>query len=218
MESRRAEQGTFQSDAEAADVDKRLPVFGELRPERADAVRNRRRILEAAERIMAERGVEGLLMSDVAKAAGVGVGTLYRRFGDRGGLAYALLDERGREFQAAFLYGPPPLGPGAEPVERIGPFLHALADELEAHGELMLMADTASPCARYQSGAYQANHAHVSALIREACPEADAEYLAAALLAPLATDLYVHQRSEQGMSIERIKAGLDELLCYLTDA
>ncbi|MGH3090521.1 MAG: helix-turn-helix domain-containing protein, partial [Rubrobacteraceae bacterium] len=52
-----------------------LPVFGEPRPERADAARNRRRILEAAEGIMAERGVEGLLMNDVAKAAGVGVGT-----------------------------------------------------------------------------------------------------------------------------------------------
>lgn len=189
-----------------------MPVLGQARVERADAARNRRGILAAAERIMAERGVGGLLMNDVAKAAGVGVGTLYRRFGDRGGLAYALLDERGRAFQAEVLYGPPPLGPGAAPVERIRAFLHAWAEELEEHAELMLMADTASPVARYQSGAYQVNRAHVFILVREARPEADAEYLSEALLAPLAADLYVHQRRDRGMDVERIEAGLDELL------
>ncbi len=195
-----------------------MPVFGEPRPERADAVRNRRRILEAAERIMAEQGVECLSVSDVAEAAGVGVGTLYRRFGDRAGLAYALLDEREREFQAEFLYGSPPLGPDAPPVERIRAFLHAWADELEEYIELMLMAETAIPGARYRSGAYQAHRAHVSALIREARPDADADYLAEALLAPLAAEVYSHQRREHGMDVERIKAGLDELLRCLTDA
>ena len=194
----------------------KLPVVGQSRPERADAARNRRRLLEAAERLMAERGVEGLLMNDVAGAAGVGVGTLYRRFGDRGGLARALLDEQGRQFQAAFLYGPPPLGPGATPMERIRAFLHAWAEELDEQAALMLMADTATPIARYQTGAYRAYRAHILTLIRQVRPEADAGYLAEALLAPLAADLYVYQRQEQGMSIERIKAGLDEVLrCLL---
>jgi AcrR family transcriptional regulator len=206
--SRPTEEGSSKSIAARA----RLPVFAEPRRERADAARNRRRILEAAERLMAERGVEGLLMNKVAEAAGVGVGTLYRRFGDRAGLAYALLDERTREFQEAFLYGPPPLGPGAPPAERLRAFLFAYVDDLETHGELNLMAETASPGARYRSGGYRAYHAHVSALIHEARPDADAEYLTEALLAPLAADLYVHQRREQEMSTERIKAGLDEIL------
>ena len=157
-------------------------------------------------------------MSDVAEAAEVGVGTLYRRFGDRAGLAYALLDEREREFQVAFLYGSPPLGPGASPVERIRAFLHAWADELEEYIELMFMAETASPGTRYQSGAYQAHRAHVSALVREARPDADAEYLAEGLLAPLAADIYLHQRRERGMNVERIKAGLDDLMRCLADA
>ena len=52
----------------------------------------------------------------------------------------------------------------------------------------------------------------VSVLVREARPEADAEYLAEALLAPLAADLYAYQRRERGMSPERVKSGLDELL------
>ena len=189
-----------------------MPAFAEQRPERADAARNRRRILEAAERLMAEKGVEGLSVSDVAEAAGVGVGTLYRRFGDRAGLAYALLDERTREFQEAFLYGPPPLGPGAPPEERLRAFLFAYVDELETHGELNLMAETASPGARYRSGGYRAYRAHVSALIHVARPNADVGYLAEVLLAPLAADLYVRQRREQEMSTERIKAGLNEIL------
>lgn len=193
-----------------------LAVLGQARPERADAAKNRRRILEAAGRIMAERGVAGLSMNEVARAAGVGVGTLYRRFGDRAGLAYALLDEQGREMQAAFMYGPPPLGPGAPPAERVRAFLHAQVDVLEGNLDLWLMADTASPTVRHRSDPHQVNLAHVSVLVREARPEADAQYLAEALLAPLSTDLYAHQRRECGMSPERIKSGLDELLCCLT--
>lgn len=212
MASRRTEEGPAESLAGGAT----FPVVGAPRPERADAARNRRRLLEAARRIMGERGVEGLLMSDVAEAAGVGVGTLYRRFGDRGGLARALLDEQGRRFQAAFLYGPPPLGPGAAPTERVRAFLHAWADELDEQAALMLMADTATPIARYQTGAYRMYRAHMVALICQIRPEADVGYLAQALLAPLAADLYVFQRREQGMSIERIKAGLDELLGCLS--
>ncbi len=164
---------------------------------------------------MAERGVAGLLMSDVARAAGVGVGTVYRRFGDRAGLAYALLDEQGRELQAAFMYGPPPLGPGAPPVERLRAFLRAYADHLEANLDLRLMAETADPPARHRAPAHRVSLAHVLGLIREARPGADAEYLAGALLAPLSTDLYSHQRRERGMSPGRIKSGLDELLCCL---
>lgn len=192
-----------------------MPVVGQPRPERADAELNRRRILEAAEWIMAERGVAGLLMNDVAGAAGVGVGTIYRRFGDRAGLAYALLDEQGREMQEAFMHGPPPLGPGAPPAERVRAFLHAYADHLERNLDLLLMAETADPPARHRAAAHRVSLAHVIGLIQEARPGADAEYLAEALLAPLSTDLYSHQRRERGMSPERIKSGLHELLCCL---
>src|SRR3954454_3811127 len=58
-------------------------------PERADAARNRRKVLAAAEELFAARGVAAISMDDVAAAAGVGKGTLYRRFGDKSGLASA---------------------------------------------------------------------------------------------------------------------------------
>ncbi|NED22229.1 helix-turn-helix transcriptional regulator, partial [Streptomyces sp. SID9913] len=89
---------------------------------RADAARNRARLLEAAARLVAERGADGLTMEAVAVAANVGKGTVFRRFGDRTGLLSALLDHSERKLQTAFLTGPPPLGPGAPPAERLRAF------------------------------------------------------------------------------------------------
>ncbi|HWT22999.1 MAG TPA: helix-turn-helix domain-containing protein [Solirubrobacteraceae bacterium] len=63
------------------------------RPLRVDAERNRRRILAAAGELFAERGVD-VSMDDIATAAGVGVGTVYRRFPDRDALIEALFEEK----------------------------------------------------------------------------------------------------------------------------
>ncbi|MBM7773185.1 AcrR family transcriptional regulator [Actinokineospora baliensis] len=191
-----------------------LPVLGLPPTERADAARNRRKILDAAAHIVATAGVDGLSMEEVAQRAGVGIGTVYRRFGDRAGLAYALLDERERELQTAFLTGPPPLGPGAPPLERIKAFLHALHDRVEAQPDLLTVAEMNSPHARYTGGAYAVHHTHLVTLLTQAHPACDAHYLADALLAPLAASMITYQHT-RGMSSKRIKAGLDELLAGL---
>ncbi|MGW4278147.1 TetR/AcrR family transcriptional regulator, partial [Streptomyces seoulensis] len=86
---------------------------------RADAARNRARLLDAAARLVAEHGAAAVTMEAVAAAAQVGKGTVFRRFGDRTGLLTALLDHSEKKFQASFLSGPPPLGPGAPAVERL---------------------------------------------------------------------------------------------------
>jgi AcrR family transcriptional regulator len=62
-------------------------------PLRADAVRNRQRILEAAEALFLERGAE-VSLDDIARRANVGIGTLYRRFPTRDALLAATSDER----------------------------------------------------------------------------------------------------------------------------
>ncbi|MGI5509956.1 TetR family transcriptional regulator [Streptomyces sp. CA-106131] len=59
--------------------------------ERTDATRNRAAILAAAARLFAERGADDVSLDEVAAAAGVGKAALFRRFGDRAGLAAALL-------------------------------------------------------------------------------------------------------------------------------
>jgi AcrR family transcriptional regulator len=93
--------------------------------ERADAARNRVRVLTAAERLFSLHGVAAVTMDDVAAAAGVGKGTLYRRFGDKGGLAVALLDSREQALQQQILTGQPALGPGAPPAARLASFIEA---------------------------------------------------------------------------------------------
>ncbi|GLW10394.1 hypothetical protein Misp01_55220 [Microtetraspora sp. NBRC 13810] len=191
-----------------------MNAIGNPRRERVDAARNREKILAAAAGIVAAHGVEGLAMAEVAAAAGVGVGTLYRRFGDRSGLAYALIDEREREFQAAFIEGPPPLGPGADARARVRAFLHALADRTAEQLDLLVMAETATPFARF-GGAYDAYHAHLSMLVAQLSPAADAYTLADALLAPLAAPLLAHRLRDGKVTVERVKTGLDALLAGL---
>src|ERR1700758_2469510 len=116
-----------------------LPLIAPL-TERADAARNRQRILVAAQTLFARDGVACTSMDAIAAEAGVGKGTLFRRFGDRASLALALLDSTAREFQDRFISGPPPLGPGAPPVERLIGFGEALLAHTAEHGNLLLGA------------------------------------------------------------------------------
>jgi AcrR family transcriptional regulator len=61
--------------------------------ERADAARNRAALLAAATELIRERGIDAVSIDDVAAAAGVGKGTVFRRFGDKAGLVQAVVDE-----------------------------------------------------------------------------------------------------------------------------
>lgn len=165
-----------------------LAIGRQPRRERSDAARNRQLILGAAGRLFAERGVAAVSMDAVAEAAGVGKGTLFRRFGDKAGLAVALLDKRERQLQQRILAGRPPLGPGAQPGERLRAFVRAYTEFLLAHLDLVRMSETASPSARYRIGAYRFWHRHVAILIAEADPDSDPEITAHLLLAPLAAE------------------------------
>ncbi|WP_280453562.1 TetR/AcrR family transcriptional regulator, partial [Nocardia brasiliensis] len=100
------------------------PLPGTAEPtERADAARNRQLLLDAAQQLVREHDVDSLTMDALAKRAGVGKGTVFRRFGNRSGLLLALLDHSERKFQHAFMFGPPPLGPGALNSARVYDYL-----------------------------------------------------------------------------------------------
>lgn len=175
-----------------------LPVLGQpVVRERADAARNRLRVLDAAERLFAEHGVECVTMDDIAAAAGVGKGTLYRRFTDKGGLAVALLDERERALQEAILGGPPPLGPGASPADRLEAFVAAYLELVDQQLDLVLMSQTSAPGARLRTGAHAFWRQHCVLLLRGAEAE-DPALLADFLLAGLAADQVRAWLREQG--------------------
>jgi AcrR family transcriptional regulator len=184
-----------------------LPVLDAPRPERADARRNRLRVLEAADKLFTAHGVRNVSLDAIAAEAGVGKGTVFRRFGDRAGLAVALLDEREQELQGKILSGPPPLGPGAPALDRVVAFLDAYLDLLERHVELFMDSENASDGARYRIGSYHLWHRHLSHLIETTRPDLDADYTAHVLLAPLAADLH-HALRTQGFELGRMKSGL----------
>lgn len=163
------------------------------RPERSDAARNRGRILEAAKRLFSERGVAEVSMDEIATAACVGKGTLYRRFGDRSGLALALLEAEDTALQDGFLRGPAPLGPGAPPRERLMAFFSALSCFMDRQSDLILEAERMAPVgARFGGGPYSAYHTHVRLLLRALDPRLDIDVLAHVLLAPFRAEHYRH--------------------------
>jgi AcrR family transcriptional regulator len=108
-------------------------TWGAPRAERADAARNRRHLLAAAREMLAEQGPDTLTMDALAERAGLGKGTVFRRFGTRAGIFAALLDDDEREFQREVLAGPPPLGPGAAPLDRLIAYGRARTAFLIAH-------------------------------------------------------------------------------------
>lgn len=184
------------------------------RPERSDAARNRERILCTAKRLFAERGVTCVSMDEIAADAEVGKGTLYRRFGDRSGLALALLESEDSDLMDGFLRGPAPLGPGAPPRERLVAFFAALSRFLDAHGDLIAEAERTMPSgARFGGGPYGAYHTHVRILLRELGPELDIDVLAHVLLAPFRAELYRHLvAGQRAVGRERLLAVVTTLL------
>jgi AcrR family transcriptional regulator len=184
--------------------------------ERADAARNRQRVLAAAERLLERSTPEHVTMEQIARAAGVGKGTLYRRYPSLEAIAVALLDEHERALQERLLRGPPPLGPGAPPDQRLAAFYEAMVDLLERHGHLALAAETG--VRRFGTGAYGFWRAHVAALVRAAGVGLEAEALADSLLAPLAPELYRYQRETRGLSQAEVARGLDLLATRVLSA
>ncbi|MDT7802420.1 MAG: hypothetical protein QOI78_5853 [Actinomycetota bacterium] len=184
-----------------------LPVLGAPVRERADAARNRIRVLAAAETLFAERGVDAVTMDDVAAAAGVGKGTLYRRFGDKGGLAMALLDERESALQQRILTGPPPLGPDAPPADRLAAFIEAYLELLSRQLDLVLLSETATTGARFRTGAHTLWRSHCRHLL-ETGGATDPEIAADILLAALSAEQVRHWLHDRGLSPEALTKSL----------
>lgn len=188
--------------------------------ERRDVTRNRQKIVEAARALFSERGVTNVSMEDVSNEAGVGKGTLYRRFPNKGLLCQALLDEPTREFQRETLRALG--GSGREPLEKLGYFLDRLVGFIEENLDLLYGGNEplcgADRLARFTHPAFDWHRWTVLGLLRAAERDGDLdenldlEYIAAALLAPLDLDLYYYQRRVQGILKERISAGLRSLV------
>ncbi|MFI6294979.1 TetR/AcrR family transcriptional regulator [Nonomuraea sp. NPDC050790] len=147
--------------------------------ERADAARNRQAVLRATERLLAEGGGDHVSLDRVAALAGVGKGTVFRRFGNRAGLLQALLEERSRELREAVVSGPPPLGPGAPAGERLLAFLDRLCAIAEGNAVLLSAHEQACADDKYADPSYRFWHAHLSSLLSGPDPDFRAHALLA---------------------------------------
>ena len=183
--------------------------------ERLDAARNRSLLLRTALEMVSERGAEALTMDDLARRAGVGKGTIFRRFGSRAGVMRALLDHAERDFQEGYMAGPAPLGPGAPPLERLRAFGVARIQALDITGELRRAADV-DALMHYRHPARQLELSHLRMLLSALPMIRDPELTAYQLESFLEAGLLLHLHRSAGMPLERITEGWLELVESVT--
>ena len=191
--------------------------LGAPRAERADAVRNRRHLLATAREMLAEPGgAESLTMDGLAERARLGKGTVFRRFGTRAGIFHALLDDEEQAFQERVMAGPPPLGPGAGPVERLIAYGRARIAFMREHGEIARAAlDGSQPVPA--GSETPLSRAHIRMLLAQMPLDgADLDMLAvqltAALDGPLLLYLSVSDLTEPAGAEERIARAWQDLV------
>ncbi|MCB0923098.1 MAG: TetR/AcrR family transcriptional regulator [Mycobacterium sp.] len=173
--------------------------------QRGDAVRNRGRVLDAARRLVVDRGAAAVTMDDVAAEAGVGKGTLFRRFGSRSGLMRALLDADEQDMQRAVMFGPPPLGPDAPPLQRLLALGRQRLEFVRRHADVLCEATRDSP--GWSSPAGAVLHTHVRMLLADAGAEGDLDTQADALLSLLDARYVQYQLTDRGRTPEQLGDG-----------
>jgi polyketide synthase 12 len=190
-------------------------AWGAPHAERADAARNRAHLLATARQMLAEQGADKLTMDALAERAGLGKGTVFRRFGARAGIFAALLDDDERAFQQQVLAGPPPLGPGAAPLGRLIAYGRARISFLIAHRDIARAAlDGHQPV---PAGSHPMSQTHIRILLgqMDLC-DADLDMLAvqltAALDAPLLLYLSTSDLTAGRQAAERIARSWQDLV------
>ena len=183
--------------------------------ERADAARNREHLLVTARAIVDEVGVDGLTMDGLARAAGLGKGTIFRRFGSRAGLLHDLLNDSELQFQHGFLSGPPPLGPGADPVDRLVAFGRERLRLLTVQGDILRSVESESAL-RYAAPAHAASAMHVQMLLGQAGVDGDLQVLTLTLLSSLDAALVLFETRDLQIDLDRLADGWEDLVRRVT--
>ena len=199
-----------------------LPMLpgGPVRHERRDAMEHRQRILQVAQSLFAKYGVHAVSMHQIAKTAGIGQGTLYRRYAHKGDLCMDLLREQHEQFFADLtqLLSSKANSPV---IERLDGVLGLSIAFLEGQGALLgpviltemreTLCDDFADADRMPF--YLWLHDLYASLLSEAIEREeiaplDTSFTADVMLNTLNPMFYHFQRHERGYSAERILQGL----------
>ncbi len=178
-------------------------------PERADAARNRQAILEAADELFSAADPRSVSMDDIARVAGVGKGTLFRRFGDRTTLIRQVSAARIAPLRTQIETGPPPLGPSTPPVERIEAIIDAIARVKIANINLMAVlesSDNRTSGSLFSSPDYRNVHWLLTDLITQHKRTSRASWTAHVLLGAVRADLLCHLVQVEGLTSRQIRS------------
>ena len=189
------------------------PVPTDERLERRDAAENRKRVLDAARRLFEESGVEAVSMHQIARAAGIGQGTLYRRYPHKGELCRDLLSENTQRLRQEVEEYLAATGDNTPALARLRSVLSRYVQLMDT--KTSLMAAIGDACwgqrraDKFRSAGYLWLHGTISSLLTEAVANgelqgADPTFTADALLAALSADVYQFQREERGLTPDEI--------------
>ncbi|MFB7170829.1 TetR/AcrR family transcriptional regulator [Streptomyces sp. NPDC056254] len=177
------------------------------RAERADAQRNREAVLAAADALFAaSSSPHSVSMDDIAAAAGVGKGTLFRRFGDRAGLIAAVITSRLEPLQHTVREVEE--STGSAPRRRVLALLDASLTFKIENRHLMAAAEDAGLSSPYQAAHYGWWHETLRAALDQVPGVHDPDFTAHALLAAIRADLVAHLVDERKMSPEALRSSL----------
>jgi AcrR family transcriptional regulator len=181
--------------------------------ERADAARNRQAILAAASTLFeAADDPLTVTMDDIAAAAGVGKGTLFRRFGDRTGLLRAVFDTSIAGLTAAIVDGPPPLGPATPPRQRLLALLDAMTEfKLDNRKITRALEQTSERTSFLESPNYQLAHALFTDLLTRIATPGRAAWTAHALLSFTRIDLLENLITTQAWTAARLRQEIQDV-------
>ncbi|MGG5173109.1 TetR/AcrR family transcriptional regulator [Pseudarthrobacter sp. J1738] len=184
---------------------------------RSDASRNRQALLDAAHELIESCGAHALTMDNLASRAKVGKGTAFRHFGSRGGLMMTLISEAEADFQRAFMFGPPPLGPGAPALERLISYGVERIHLILKLGQIVVEAEN-GVTNRHDAAPAILSRRHLELLLTEAGVTADAWVMAANLAATLEAERILNAVERHKMPVQRLIDGWKELVTRLVMA
>ena len=182
-------------------------LFASHRPSRADAVKNRVLLIETAQRLFAENGVDAVTMSDVAEAAGVGKGTLYRHFPSKLDLCHVLIDTDQRDLQNRTLMH---LRSGGGAQENLEWFLGEVVAFL-SRNQALAFAESAQSIL-LDHPAHQWWRQTIRGLLARLNPQLDVDYAADVFFVMLDPRTIHYQTTRRGYSFDQIAASLKALL------